>query len=539
MQVCGFSSGKSRVQPWRDVVLSMLTLCAMFAFLSVRLNADQDEQQKVASAAKLVQGGQLGEAESLVWGVLTRDPDNAEALNLLGYVRLRQKRLAESETLLRRAITLSPKLLPAYITLARLFHAQDDTDKEIAALLDASRLAPGDAQIHCDLAAAYLKRNDYRQALDSLQQISGANPPDVKFLLLATTYLGLGRTADVDTLTPTIMSRGAKDPKLLVQFAEVLLDFDLTSQALYILETAQKKVQHPSAALLLTLGRAHERRDEYTLAERELRQALRLDSRSVDILQALARVLARQGQWEKSLELLVTARKLDPNSPEVLRKLAATSLHTGAASQAVEAAQALVKLGPNDPDALYLLGVAQLQNGESEQARTNLESYAKLRPQDGLAFLALAMAEIGLRDLPAAEANLQQSIKLDPNRAEAYYQLSLIFRERGDNSAAITQLQKAVAVNNQYAPAHAVLGALYLSLQQYDKAQEHLMHAVALAPDTADTHYQLGLLFARLNQRDRAQREMEQFRKLKDKGNSDGTPAVAPPATFQPAGPPS
>jgi tetratricopeptide (TPR) repeat protein len=537
MQLCGRLSSKSRVQPWRDVVLSLLTLFAMLAFLNVPLRADLDEQ-KVANAAKLVQKGQLGDAETLVWDVLMRHPDNAEALNLLGSIRLQQKRFAESETLLRRAITLSPKLVPAYINLGRLLHAQGETDKEIAALLDASRLAPRDALVNCDLAAAYLKQNDYRKALDSLEKISVANPPDAKFLLLAETYLGLGRTTEVRSLAPTIMARGAKDPELPVQFAEVLLDYDLTGQALDVLETAQKQ-QHPSAELLLTLGRAHERRGELNLAERNFRQALRLDSRSVNVLLALARVLARQGQWQKSLELLLQARTLDPNSPEVLSKLAATSLHTGSTSEGVDAAQALVKLRPDDPDVLYLLGVAQLQSGDPEEARANLENYLKARPQDGLAFLALAMAEIGLRDFPAAEANLQQSITLDPSRVDPYYQLGLIFRDRGDYAAAITQLEKAVAVNNQYAPAHAVLGTLYLSLQQYDKAQEQLMRAVALSPDTADTHYQLGLLFARLNQRDRAEHEMEEFRKLKDKGHSDGASPGSQPATLPPAGPPS
>ena len=163
MQVCGFSSSKSRVQTWLRIVFSMLTLLAMFAFFNVPLRADQDEQ-KVAIAAKLAKKGQLEEAETIVWDVLTRHPDDAEALNLLGSIRLQQKRFAESETLLRRAITLSPKLLPAYINLAHVFHAQDENDKEIAALLDASRVAPKDAQVNCDLAAAYLKQNDYREA---------------------------------------------------------------------------------------------------------------------------------------------------------------------------------------------------------------------------------------------------------------------------------------------------------------------------------------------------------------------------------------
>jgi len=537
MQVCDRLSSKSRVELRRDIVVSLVTLFAMLAFLSEPLRADLDEQ-KVASAAKLVQKGQLGDAETLVWDVLTRHPDNAEALNLLGSIRLQQKRFAESEALLRRAIALSPKLVPAYINLGRLFHAQSEIDREIAALLDASRLAPGDAQVNCDLAAAYLELNDYRRALDSLQKITVANPPDAKYLLLAETYLGLGRTTEVRSLAPVIMARGAKDPELPVQFAKALLDFDLTSQALEVLKTTQKQ-PHPSPELFLTLGRVHERQGEINLAERDFRGALRLDSHSVEILLALARVLARQGQWQKSLELLVRARALDPNSPDVLGKLAAASLHTGSTSEGVDAAKALVKLRPNDPEALYLLGVAQLQSGDPEEARANLENYLKARPQDGLGFLALGMSEIGLRDFPAAEANLQQSIKLDPSRVDAYYQLGLMFRDRGDNATAITQLEKAVAVNNQYAPAHAILGSLYLSLQRYDKAQEHLMRAVALAPESADTHYQLGLLFARLNQRDRAEHEMEEFRKLKDKGHSDGASPRAQPDTLPPAGPPS
>jgi tetratricopeptide (TPR) repeat protein len=537
MQVCGRSSPKSRVQVSRNVVLSTLILFVMFVFASAPLRADQDEG-KVASAQKLVQKGQLGEAETIAWDVLTRHPDDAEALNMLGSIRLQQKRFAESETLLNRAIALSPKLLSAHINLAHVFRAQNETDKEITALLDASHLAPKDPQVNCDLAAAYLKRSDYHEALESLQKISVANPPDTKFVLLAETYLGLGRIEDVRSLAPTIMARGVKNPKLPVQFAEVLLDFDLTNQALEILETAQKQ-QHPSAELFLALGRAHERRGEFNLAERDFRQALRLDSRSVDTLQALAGVLSRQGQWQKSLDLLIQARALDPNSADVLRKLAATSLHTSSISEGIDAAQALVKLRPNDPDALYLLAVTQLQNKESEEARASFENYLKMRPQDALAFLALAMAEIGLHDFSAAEASLQQSIKLDPSKVDPYYQLGLIFRDQGDNASAITQLEKAVAVNNQYAPAQAVLGSLYLSLQQYDKAQEHLMRAVVLAPDAADTHYQLGLLFARLNQRDRAEHEMEEFRKLKDKGHSDGTPSAAPPASSQSAGPPS
>jgi tetratricopeptide (TPR) repeat protein len=521
----------------RDVAVYMVALFAMLAFFVTSLAADEDTQ-KVSGAAALIQTGKLDEAEGLLWGVLTQHPENAEALNLLGSIRLKQKRFAESETLLHRAISLAPDLLPAYMNLARVFHAQAETDKEFAALLDAARLAPGDAEVNCSLAAAYLKVNDYHRALEALQRIPASHRPDNALPLLAASYLGLGSVAEARSLAPAVAARAAKNPGLRVQFAEVLLDFDLTDDALAILEAAQKQ-QAPTAELSFALGRARERKGELALAQKDFRRAVELNPTSVNALQAMARMLAGQGQWEKSLELLKRARAADPNSPDVLRKFVAASLHAGHAADAVDAAQQLVKLRPDELEALYILGVAQLQNGDTEEARVTLENYTKLRPQDPLAFLALGMVETGLHDLPLARANFEQSIKLAPNQAEAYYQLALLFRDQGDNGAAIAQLEKAISVNDQYAQAHALLGTLYLLEREYVKAQEHLTRAEALAPDSADTHYQLGLLFARLNQREHAQREMDEFRKLKDKGHPGPTPPGDRPATSSPPYPPS
>jgi Flp pilus assembly protein TadD len=526
----------TRSKSWRASVCTV-ALFLMLAPLAASLAADEDSQ-KVERSAKLIQTGKLDEAEGLLWEVLRRNPQNAEALNLLGSVRLQQKRFAESETLLRRASSLSPGLLAAYINLARVLHAQAETDKEIVVLLDAARLAPSDTDVNCGLAAAYLRQNDFPRALEALERIPRGHRPDNALPLLAASYLGLGRVTEARSLATVIEARAAKNPEIRVEFAGVLLDFNLANEALVILETAQKQ-QTPNAELFFALGRARELKGEVKLAQKDFQRAVDLDPSSLNALQALARTLADQGQWEKSLEFLSRARSAAPDSPDILRKFASASLHTGQMANAVDAAQQLVKLRPDEPEALYLLGVAQLQAGDTKEARETIEKYAKLRPQDPLAFLALGMAAAGLRDFPAAQENLEQSIKLDPNQVEAYYQLALISRDQGDNQSAISQLMKAVAVDPKHAQAHTLLGTLYLQQRQYDKAQEHLTRAAELAPSLADTHYQLGLLYARLNQRDRAQREMDQFHKLKEKENPGPVQPGAKPAHSSPPYPPS
>ena len=520
-----------------DLAVYAVVIFTFLAFFTASLVA-QEDSQKVAGAATLIQSGKLDAAEGLLWEVLTRHPENAEALNLLGSIRLRQKRFAEAETLLRRAISLAPNLQSAHVNLARVFQAQSETDKEIAALLDAARLAPSDAEVNCSLAAAYLKQNDFHHALEALERIPRAHRPDAALPLLAASYLGLGRVPEAQLLAPVVAARAVKNPGLRVEFAKVLLDFDFINDALALLEIAQKE-QPPTAELFFALGRARERKGELALAQKDFQRAVELNPNAIDVLQALARILASQQQWEKSLDLLSRARTLAPDSPDVLRKFATTSLHAGHTANAVDAAQQLVKLRPDEPDALYLLGVARLQNGDTEEARSILESYTKLRPQDPLAFLALGMVEASLHDLPVARANFEQAIRLDPNQVDAHYQLALIFRDQGDSHAAISQLEKAIAVDTQRAQAHELLGTLYLLERDYVKAQEHLTRAEALAPDSADAHYQLGLLFARLNQHDQAQREMDQFRKLKDKEHPGATPPGGRPATSSPPYPPS
>jgi len=521
---------------WKNGAVCALALFAMLALSSGRASAD--DSQNVAQAATLIHSGKLDAAEELLWKVLTQHPDDAEALNLLGSIRLQQKRFTESETLLHRSITLAPDRLPAHINLARVFNAEDETDKEVAALQDAARLAPNDADVNCSLAAAYLKKNDFHDALEALERIPRAHRPDSALPLLAASYLGLNRVTEAQALAPEVTARAAKDPALRVEFAKVLLDFDFTGDALALLEIAEKQ-QRPTSELFFMLGRARERKGELALAQKDFQRAIDLNPTSVDALQALAHVLATQEQWGKSLELLSRARTLAPDSPDVLRKFAAASLRAGHASDAAAAAQQLVKLRPDEPEALYLLGVAQLQNGDTEAAHTTIENYTKMRPQDPLAFLALGMVGATLHDFSVARTNFEQSIKLDPNHIEAYYQLALILREQGDNRAAITQLEKAAAIDSKHAQTHALLGTLYLLQQDYVKAQEHLTRAEELAPNSPDTHYQLGLLYARLNQPDNAHREMDQFRKLKDQSHPSPAPPGDRPATPAPPDPQS
>jgi len=121
--------------------------------------------------------GDLAGAEAAVRDVLAREPDNATALNFLGYLFADHNRnLDEAVDLIRRALVVDPdngafldSLGWAYYRLGRLGDARDALERAI-------RVSPGDAVIHEHLGDVYkdmqlndLARDQYRLSLSSDQ----------------------------------------------------------------------------------------------------------------------------------------------------------------------------------------------------------------------------------------------------------------------------------------------------------------------------------------------------------------------------------
>mgnify|MGYP001822299240 CR=1 FL=1 len=94
------------------------------------------------------------------------DPDNANALNYLGYTYADLGReLDEAERLIRRALKFKPN--DGYITdsLGWVFYQRGDYEKALSILKKASKLVPEDPIILEHVGDAYIKLDDRQNAL--------------------------------------------------------------------------------------------------------------------------------------------------------------------------------------------------------------------------------------------------------------------------------------------------------------------------------------------------------------------------------------
>lgn len=110
--------------------------------------------------------GRKTEAISSMKTAISLDPDNANALNYLGYTYadLGQE-LDEAERLIRKALKFKPN--DGYITdsLGWVFYQRGDYDKALSILKKASKLVPEDPIILEHVGDAYIKLDDPQNAL--------------------------------------------------------------------------------------------------------------------------------------------------------------------------------------------------------------------------------------------------------------------------------------------------------------------------------------------------------------------------------------
>ncbi len=129
-------------------------------------------------------------------------------------------------------------------------------------------------------------------------------------------------------------------------------------------------------------------------AERELREAIRLNSNYASAHQWLGRTLMSQGRLDEALAELKTAAELDPLSPRILDNYALALLHAERPAEALEFAERALRQQPNAGQALAIKVIALAELGRTEAA---VASAGNLSPLYSL-HAAIAFGLAGARD---------------------------------------------------------------------------------------------------------------------------------------------
>ncbi len=167
--------------------------------LYVYLSSLYEEDKKLSSAERILKEGLFALPQSIdlhyslgvlyektnrfhesineMESVLKIDPENADALNFIGYTFAdRGVRLDEAEKMIKKALTLKPGNVYMIDSLGWVYFRQNRMDLAIKYLKEASNGLPNDATIAEHLGDAYAKAGRMSEAIEIYRQALKLNP---------------------------------------------------------------------------------------------------------------------------------------------------------------------------------------------------------------------------------------------------------------------------------------------------------------------------------------------------------------------------
>lgn len=133
-------------------------------------------QEQVEAGLSHHRAGRLADAERIYRQILAQDPNNVDALHLLGALAGQVGQRQAAVDLMRRAIQLKPDLAAAHSNLGNILREMDRLDEAIESFRHAIRLQPGFADAHNNLGLALKSADRLDEAIAAYQEAIRLQP---------------------------------------------------------------------------------------------------------------------------------------------------------------------------------------------------------------------------------------------------------------------------------------------------------------------------------------------------------------------------
>ena len=114
--------------------------------------------------------GRINEAEGIYRQIISEQPENPQALSLLGTLALQSGRLAQAVSLIERAITISPAVASYHCNLGEAHRRMKDAGRAIVAFRNAIELNPDLALAHSNLGIVLSDHGRWDEAAASFRE---------------------------------------------------------------------------------------------------------------------------------------------------------------------------------------------------------------------------------------------------------------------------------------------------------------------------------------------------------------------------------
>jgi len=320
--------------------------------------------EAIAIALEHHQAGRLTVAEDIYRRVLAVEPDEPDALHLLGVILHQRGRHAEALPYLDRAVTLRPGVASYHNNRGEAYRTLGNLAMAIACYERAVQLDPTYAVALNNLGNAWKEQGQLSAAADCYRRAVQCQPE------YAAAHTNLGHVlcclGDLEAAVASCRRALQIQPELA-------------------------EAHNNLAVALQAQGKLDEAIAQY-------QQALRWKPNLAETYNNLGNACLLQGDFAAAAAHCQRAVELSPTHPQALHNLGCALHNLGQLEAAVNCCRRALELNPHDAEAYNNLGNALQAQGMSEEAFACYRKAMELNPQQG----TVAQNHLcGLRYLPA------------------------------------------------------------------------------------------------------------------------------------------
>lgn len=394
--------------------------------------------------------GRLDAAESCYRKILFRQPDQAEALYLLGEIQAAKGNHDQAIDLMRKATSHSPKTAAFHAGLAGLLRQGADTAGAEAAYREAIHIEPNNAEYINDLGTLLQEQNRLPEALECYRDALKIDPSLAQALYnTATIYRYQGRAEEAAQLIEQALRQNPEYSRGFIELAELYGALNKPEQALEAYTRAFN---------------GHEQVDLPVDAQAQSR------SNYGDLLQAHRRHADAIAQYHYALQLQPDAFAVWVNMGNAQK---AEKRYQGALESYLKA----VELAPKCAEAFSNIGSLLKEHGNCAQAIEAYRTIAKLT-----ATVSWPQVDEGSRfcELAIALALTRHAIELVPDSAGFLLNEGVLLEELGQFSEAMDRYERALELDPQSPEAHFNEGISLLRLGRLRDGWPHYEYRLRL-----------------------------------------------------------
>lgn len=415
------------------------------------------------------------------------NPPSAKAALRAGESLWKLNQAPDAIQMVQKAVSIDPKYVEAYVTLADFQSHRFDFVAALAALKQAQKISKNSFEVFRGYANLEFRRKNFRDAIKFGQQAMKLYDTDIEtHLVLIRAHQALKEYREAYQVAARAIEIDKHNVKAQALYSEVMAGFQGVGSAADYLKGLINT--YPSEyEYRFSYGNIMALDEKFPEAIDSYNNAIQINPYSKEAFIKLGEIHFSANHPQEALKAYLSAAGLDPSDAYPLYVIGTLYLQTQNSLAAVKYFEKALKINDRYPGAHQMIGRAAFLAGDYDRALKEVELEKRANPRVADAYILAGEIYIRKNLFSKAVEELQKAVKLRSQSAETYILMGRAYRLSGNFEIAMTMLNIAVAKESGNAEIYKELGATYEKKRQMEQAVTAYNRYLELSPNAMDS----------------------------------------------------